>query len=136
MTNEAIATHLAGLDPRYQPVARALHAAIIQAAPELRAAIKWGRLSYLLDGSGLLWVCAVTTTSQAANLRFFYGTPMADPAGVLRGGKSRMMTWDIATLNELDLPLVQAYVREAVKLAAGYEAGGRQGGARPASAPG
>jgi hypothetical protein len=64
MTNDAIETHLAGLDPRYQPVARALHAAILQAAPELRAAIKWGRLSYLLDGSGLLWVCAITTTGQ------------------------------------------------------------------------
>jgi hypothetical protein len=107
--------YLAGADPRAARALSTLDAAIRAACPELDVAIKYGLLTYGLNGDWRRWVCSLGATKQGVALRFLYGVLLDDPRGVLRSGSSVLMTWDLGFDEEADAEAVGAYVREAAE---------------------
>jgi len=106
--------YLAGIDARLAPIARAVDAAILAGHGGLETRINYSMLMYTLPGGNAHnFVCAIDTTKRGVCLRFLYGARLADPKGVLRGGKSHLSNWDIGTLDEVDAPVIAEYVAEA-----------------------
>jgi hypothetical protein len=48
-------------------------------------AIKWGRLTFTVDGNWHHWLCAVAVTARGVSLVFHKGALLDDPAGMLEG---------------------------------------------------
>ncbi len=115
MGGSARDTYLEGVDPRVAPVVLELDRLIMEAAPDLLAAIKYRILMYALKGDYRAWVCAIDAhPRQGVALRFLFGALLDDPRGVLRPGTSSLSTLDVASLGAIDAGLVDAFVREAV----------------------
>lgn len=115
MTDSALETYLADVDPAAAPAVRALDAAIRAAHPDFDVAIKYRLLMYALAGDWRHWVCAVDAhPKNAIGLRFLYGVLLDDPLGVLRPGSSTLETWDFAPTDDVDAEAIARYVREAV----------------------
>jgi hypothetical protein len=84
-------------------------------------------LMYALGGDFRHWVCAVDVgrsgfksyrgappAKRALHVRFLYGVLLDDPRGMLRAGSSILTTLDFASPEEIDGPLVTAFVVDAV----------------------
>ena len=80
-------------------------------------------LLYGRNGDFRRWVCGISTSSKAAQLRFLFGTSMSDPQRVLRGGTSTLMSIDYPTLDDLDPAVATAYVRDALAVHASASGG-------------
>jgi hypothetical protein len=105
---------LSGPDVAAVPASTALDAAVIAAAPELVAAIKYQILLYSYPGDTRHWVCAVNAKRDGSCLRFLYGVLLDDPLKVLRPGSATLMTWDFAAADPIDPGAVGDYVRAAL----------------------
>ncbi len=105
---------LESVEPGFRELVRAAHAAVMDSGAELDVAIKYRMLMYTLNGDWRHWVCAVSQTKDAVNLRFLYGVGLGDPAGVLRAGTSTLMTVDFASMDDFDPAMATSYVAEAV----------------------
>lgn len=57
--------------------------------PRLECAVKWGRLTFALDGDYHHWICGIGVTKKAVVLTFHFGGLLRDPTGLLRAGASR-----------------------------------------------
>jgi len=110
----ALAEVLAGIDPAKADLVVELDRLVRAAAPALDAAVKYRMLTYALDANWWRWVVAISTTKQAVNLRFLYGTRLESGAGILRPGSSHLANLDLAPGVPLDADLVASLVREAV----------------------
>lgn len=106
--------YLAGIEERFVPLVRVLDAAVRRACPDFDVAIKYRMLTYTLGRNYRHWICAISTTKHAVNLRFLYGVMLDDPRGVLRAGTSILKTLDVVVLEDVDAQLVTEYVKEAV----------------------
>jgi hypothetical protein len=73
LSNAALQSYLAGLDPLAAPVVLALDAAIHTAQPDLDVAVKYRIITYALHGDWRTWVCAIQATKKGVCLRFLYG---------------------------------------------------------------
>lgn len=58
---------------------------IQQAADQLDEAVKWGLLTFTVDGNWHQWLCAIGTTKTAVKLMFHKGALLDDPSGLLEG---------------------------------------------------
>ena len=115
MGGSARDTYLEGVDARVAPVVLELDRQIMEAAPDLQAAVKYRILMYALKGDYRAWVCAIDANPRkGVALRFLFGALLDDPRGVLRPGTSSLSTLDVASLEAIDAGLVDAFVREAV----------------------
>jgi hypothetical protein len=85
-------------------------------------------LTYAIDGNWWRWVCAISVTKKAVNLRLLYGTRLASGAGVLRPGTSHLANLDVAPGAPLDTDLVTRLVRDAVARHPEFLAAERSGG--------
>ena len=106
---------------------RTLHEAVTASGAPFDAAVKYQMLSYALGGDFRHWVCAVDVgrsgfksyqgavpAKRDLHVRFLYGVLLDDPQGLLRAGSSILKTLDIASPEEVDGPLVTAFVKDAV----------------------
>jgi hypothetical protein len=85
-------------------------------------------LTYAIGGNWWRWVCAVSVTKRAVNLRLLYGTRLESGVGILRPGSSHLANLDVVPEAPLDAELVTRLVREAVDRHAEFLAA--EGGAR------
>jgi hypothetical protein len=112
--------YLDGVDPARAPLVRELDRLVRTTVPELGAAVKYRMLTYAIEANWWRWVCAISVTKKAVNLRFLYGTRLDAGAGVLRSGTSHLATLDLLPDAPLDADLVTRLVREAVARHAGF----------------
>ncbi len=122
MSRDVLDAYLAGVDPRGEPVARALDEVITSTIPGVDVAIKYKILMYALRGDWRRWVCAIDASRKGVCLRFLYGVLLEDPRKVLRAGSSVLKTWDFAFDDVVDPEAVSAYVAEAAARHAEYKA--------------
>ena len=64
---------------------------IASADPAITAAIKWGKLTFALDGDYHHWLCALAKVKKGVSLYFHFGSLLDDPRGILQTGASRWM---------------------------------------------
>ncbi|WP_211900261.1 DUF1801 domain-containing protein [Saccharopolyspora erythraea] len=76
---------LDGLDEQARAQARELAALVLGTEPRVEHAVKWGRLTFTVDGDWHHWVCAVAATARGARLVFHKGVLLDDPEGLLTG---------------------------------------------------
>ncbi len=116
--------YLAGIDPSRAPLVRELDRLVLEAAPEVDAAVKYRMLTYAIGRDWWRWVVAIGVTKSAVHLRFLYGTRLEAGAGVLRPGSSHLATLDLAPERApgagLDADLIIRLVGEAVARHAGF----------------
>jgi hypothetical protein len=106
--------YLAGIDAAHAPRVVELDRLVRAAAPELGAAVKYRMLTYAIGGNWWRWVCAISVTKTAVNLRLLYGTRLGAGVGILRPGSSHLANLDVVPGAPLDPDLVTRLVREAV----------------------
>ena len=82
------------MDDRVRWLAEHVHAA----HDRIEEAVKWGRLTFTIDGNWHHWLCAIAVTRGSVNLVFHKGSLLDDPAGLLRGDGRylRHVTYDDA----------------------------------------
>jgi hypothetical protein len=83
------------------------------AAAGIAEAIRWGQLTFTVNGDWHHWLCAVAVSKRGVDLRFHKGSLLGDPAGLLRGeGRYlRQLPYDRAAAEP---EAVTALVRQAV----------------------
>ena len=106
--------YLLAIDPAHAARVVELDALVRATAPELGAAVKYRMLTYAIGGNWWRWVCAISVTTKAVNLRLLYGTRLESGVGILRPGSSHLANLDVAPGAVLDADLVTRLVREAV----------------------
>jgi hypothetical protein len=100
--------------PDSVPLVLRLEEAVSGVRADFDTRFSYGMLMFTLDKDFRHWICAISVTKKAANLRFLYGVLLDDPRSVLRAGTSILKTMDFASLEDIDTELVTDYVREAV----------------------
>ncbi len=102
------------VDPRFGAIITLLDEVVRSAAPALAPRISYGILMYGLNGDYRNWVCAISATKKVVTLRFLWGNLLEDKAKLLRAGSTTIGNLDYASLEQVDVAVVEAYVREAV----------------------
>jgi hypothetical protein len=121
--SEVIRTHyLETVDPRFASMVARLDEAVRAAAPALAPRISYGLLMYGLNGDYRNWVCAIGTTKKVVTLRFLWGNLLEDKAGLLRPGSTTIGNLDYAAMEQIDVTMVEMYVREAAEKYADFKA--------------
>jgi hypothetical protein len=90
-------------------------AALISAVdPRLNQAIKWGRLTFAVEGNWHHWLCGIAVTKKTSNLVFHKGALLEDPEGLLRGTGQYVRQLPLATVQERPDAVTQL-VRSAIE---------------------
>lgn len=98
-----------------QPLLRAAHQRVVDTAPDLAAAVKWGHLVYSLHGRHVL---ALVPHRHHANLQVFHGASLHLPDLALGGQGREMRHLKLPLGQPPDADQVQAVVKAAVALQA------------------
>jgi hypothetical protein len=84
--------------------------------PGLTRAVKWGRLTFALDGDYHHWLCAVGITRKTVKLSFHFGRLLDDPAGVLRTSGSEYLRWvEYRSVEDIDDAMLASLLAAAVR---------------------
>lgn len=80
---------------------------------DVEEAVKWGRLTFTVDGNWHHWLCAIGATKTETKLMFHKGALLDDPSGLLEGeGRYlRSVRHDVATAHP---EAVMALIQEAI----------------------
>lgn len=90
-------------------------AALISAVdPRLNQAMKWGRLTFAVEGNWHHWLCGIAITRKTSNLVFHKGALLEDPEGLLRGTGQYVRQLPLATVHERPDAVTQL-VRSAIE---------------------
>jgi hypothetical protein len=110
----AVEQWLARLDPPTRAEVEQVGQVVTEADPRMEGAVKWGRLTYSLEGNWHHWLCAVAVSRKASRLVFHKGVLLEDRSGLLDGSGRyvREMPLAAALQNRDD---VTALVRSAVQ---------------------
>jgi hypothetical protein len=115
MSDDIVRGFLRAAEPRFAEIVTALDVAIVSCEERLTPAVKWGHLTYGLDGDVHNWICAIAVTKKWVSLRFHFGGLMSDPDQVFRAGASKFLrSIDYVKAEEVDAGLVGRYVSEAL----------------------
>jgi hypothetical protein len=115
MRDEIVREFAEGADPEFAEIVTALDVAIVSSEGRLTPAVKWGHLTYGLDGDFHHWICAIAVTKRWVSLRFHFGGLLSDPDQVFRAGASKFLrSIDYVRAEDVDAGLVDRYVREAL----------------------
>lgn len=100
------------LPPDQVPLTRALQRAVLDAAPQLGQAVKWGNLVFTLGGAHLL---AIMTHKTHANLQVFHGAQLASRFPQLEGSGKGLRHLKCRYGDEVDADVVRALVLASVQ---------------------
>ena len=114
VTPDPVDEYLAIVGPAREPLVRELDAIIRAAGPALTPRVAYKLLMYVVGTDRRGWVVAIDVHPKVPGVRFLHGVRLSDPARVLRGGTSTLMTLDIKDPARLDRAGLAAFVREAV----------------------
>lgn len=81
----AVEQWLARLDPPTRGEVEEVGQLVTEADPRMEQAVKWGRLTYSLEGNWHHWLCAVAVSKKATRLVFHKGVLLEDRSGLLDG---------------------------------------------------
>lgn len=107
-----VAAYFDTLAPDQRDTAQALQRAVLEAAPELSQAVKWGNLVFMAERQNLL---AIVAHKGHANLQFFHGASLADDFPQLEGTGKGLRHLKCRYRQPVDTALVAQLVRAAVK---------------------
>jgi hypothetical protein len=99
--------------PDQQEQAAWLAGRVHAAGDGVAEAVKWGRLTFTVNGNWHHWLCAIAVSRRAVRLVFHKGALLDDPAGLLQGEDRyvRQIPHDRAATNP---KAVTALVRQAI----------------------
>jgi len=83
------------------------------AGDDVAEAVKWGRLTFTVNGNWHHWLCAIAVTRRAVRLVFHKGSLLDDPAGLLQG-QGRYVREILHDRAAADPEAVTALVRQAI----------------------
>lgn len=86
---ELIDSFTLSANPTFVRLVRRLASVIGSVEPRLECAVKWGRLTFALDGDYHHWICGIGITKKAVVLTFHFGGLLRGPAGLFSAGASR-----------------------------------------------
>lgn len=110
--NALVAAYFDALGPEQRETALALQRAVLEAAPELVQAVKWGNLVFMADRQNLL---AIVAHKGHANVQFFNGAALAADFPQLEGTGKGLRHLKCRYRQPVDTALVGVLVRAAVK---------------------
>jgi hypothetical protein len=114
MTDDPFSTFCTKIRDDAEATVMALDTAISQNA-ELDRAIKWGKLTYALNGDFHHWICATSVSKTQVTVTFHFGGLLADPEHSFRQGSSAFLRMlDFTTPESIDAALVSRMVAAAV----------------------
>ncbi|HEV2784419.1 MAG TPA: DUF1801 domain-containing protein [Actinophytocola sp.] len=85
MSTSTIRAWFDDLDARHRAHAEELATLVTTAEPRLERAVKWGRLTFTLDGNWHHWLYQIAAPAKGAKLIFHKGALLDDPEGLLTG---------------------------------------------------
>jgi hypothetical protein len=80
-----VAEWLSALQPSVRQDVEVLAGIVTSADARMEQAIKWGRLTFTIDGNWHHWLCGIVATKSAARLVLHKGVLLDDPQALLRG---------------------------------------------------
>lgn len=110
--NALVAAYFDSLGPDQRDTAQALQRAVLDAAPGLSQAVKWGNLVFVADRHNLL---AIVAHKAHANLQFFNGAALVPDFPQLEGSGKGLRHLKCRYRQPVDTALVGQLVRAAVK---------------------
>ncbi|HAM45741.1 MAG TPA: hypothetical protein DCM67_12070 [Propionibacteriaceae bacterium] len=115
MTDDPFSAFLTKVRDDAEATVTALDATIRQAT-ELDRAIKWGKLTYAVNGDFHHWICATSVSKTTVTVTFHFGGLLADPDHAFRQGSSAFLRMlDFTTPESIDADLVSRMVTAAVE---------------------
>jgi hypothetical protein len=81
---------LAGIAPAIRPTAAEV-VRIVDGCADFAVAIKWGQLTFAVDGDFDHWVCAVAATKDRVDLKMHFGTMLPDAAALFEPDDSKFV---------------------------------------------
>lgn len=108
-----VAAYFDNLLPQERATAQALQRTVLEAAPGLEQAVKWGNLVFTQAGQHVL---AIVTHKTHANLQFFHGAALAPQFPQLEGSGKGVRHLKCRYRQPVDDALVKALVRAALDL--------------------
>jgi hypothetical protein len=81
----AVEQWLANLDPPTRAEVEEVGQVVTETDLRMERAVKWGRLTYSLEGNWHHWLCAVAVAKKATRLVFHKGVLLEDRSGLLDG---------------------------------------------------
>lgn len=110
----------------------------VHAAAPLDAALKWGKLTYAVDGDFHHWICAISVAKKPVTLTFHFGGLLPDPDRGFRQASSAFLRMlDYPTAESVDAVAIQRRIGEAIDALDYFKAHWKSisaGGTGPASA--
>jgi hypothetical protein len=98
-----------------RPVAERLVAAIEAADPRIERGVKWGQLTFTVNGNWHHWVCAVRAAKGHVSLVMHKGAILDDPSGMLSGSGKYSRQARFTSPTDIDATAVTALVRQGIK---------------------
>jgi len=114
MTESALSRFLATVRPDAAATVIAVDRAVHQAA-QLDTAIKWGKLTYAVNGDFHHWLCATSVSKKQVTLTFHFGGLLPDPPAAFREGSSTFLRMlDFTTPDSIDAGVVARTITAAL----------------------
>jgi hypothetical protein len=107
------------LSPRTRKLVLALRNVIRHTVQHVEESLLWGSLSYhrpKVGGRVKGAVCQIVVKGEQVRLDFIHGIRLADPLGLLQGGRVSKRFVPIETVADAKRPEIAALIREAAAL--------------------
>jgi hypothetical protein len=96
-------------------IGRSVREIVLAAGDGLKEDIKWGAPTFF----GAKNVCSLMCHQDHVNLQLFEGARLEDPEGVLEGTGKGMRHIKLRSESDVHRPVIDSFVRQALKLARG-----------------
>ena len=116
-----VTTYFKSLPAAQQPIALAVHKALLSAAPSLEHTVKWGIAQYLFPGSRMKDAegFAIYATSKSVNLAVGRGGELAKKHPQLEGTGKSMRHVKLRSVADATSVAVAAIIKDAVAMTRG-----------------
>ncbi len=103
------------LNPNFKGIVEDITAIIGSVNEKLSCEIKWGRLTYGLNGDFHHWICGIAQTKKSVNLIFHFGGILEDKNKYFIIGDSFFLRKLEYTLkNDIDEKVIKNFVKQAI----------------------
>lgn len=105
-----------GLEPSRAAIVERLVEIIGSLPQPLDMGVKWGRLTFALEGDFHHWICGIAATKRAVVLELHFGGLLDDPDGRLIAGTSRFLRkLEYRSADEVDAAVVIGLLTQALE---------------------
>ena len=104
--------YLGKVEPELREVVRGLRRTILDAVPGVEETVKWGNLTYEMNGI----VCAIVIHKGHVNLQLWRGTELADPEDLLEGTGKSMRHVTVGSPGDIKRGPIKALIKQAARL--------------------